>query len=291
MSTSSAPVAEPSPIPSPAEAMERLVRLAAGNPDIIMKPTLKSETWKAAVATDKGQIRADNQDYGLTFCVADRCVVVIGDGVGGQPEGGRASYLAVTAAAGQLMHYLGRHPQDEDLPALVHQAMLSAASALTQEGANTGRGGLRTTLIIVVATPTAVFFSHIGDGGGAVVRADGSVEQFVAPQTMPGTQNVLSACLGPITEGAPLSGRLPWRPGDFLMAGTDGVFSYVDQRFIPDIAAALKTYQGDVEAVAATAVRNLAEAMDGPFVCCEDNLTLALVMHTAPAGDNSHVAH
>lgn len=276
----SPPVTEDSPIPAAEVVLADLVSLAAGNADLSMKPSLVVPGWRMGVATTKGQVRLDNQDYGLAFGVGNWCVAVIGDGVGGAPDGASASYQAVRAACSHLMYYLGQNPPEPEIPDIVNQAMMSASHALTQEAINLGRHGLRTTLIVVVATPSHYYFSHIGDGGGVVVRQDGSVDEFLVPQKVPGTRNMLAASLGPTIQGMPRSGCVAVLSGDLLMAGSDGVFDHVDDCFIPDMVAAVNAFKGDVKRVAETAVKNLAEAQDDDGILCDDNMTLALLLRT-----------
>lgn len=271
-------------VPEPEVELQRL-RERLSSPDQTQTlHSLPADSRDVTLATHKGNVRKSNEDYGLCFAVTDCRILIVADGCGGIPHGGRAAYLATRAAADTVARAIGTQAsaKDLDLETIADAAMREAAVSLAQEGERLGvvkcSDGLRTTLIVVIADRERYAYAYIGDGGGVILRDSGNAEPFLKPQKASGSAaNVLAASLGPAVEGKWNKGTLQQRAGDLLLCGTDGVFDFVDGSFPEDVGRALARFDGDLQRVADSVVRELAEARDKQGWLCSDNLTLGLI--------------
>lgn len=230
-------------VPGPREQMDTMIEAAAKLKRYRVRLRHPEGPWTMGLATTRGNVRPENQDYGLCFQLDDdHEVLVIADGCGGVPFGQRAAYVAVVAAAVSVVQAYGSGPllfapHVEDAAA---QAIIDAAHRLAVEGDKLNvsdlRGGLRTTLIVLIGSRREIGYAYIGDGGGYVVRASGAVESFLMPQkASPLALNVLAASLGPSIEGEFVAGTIKRMPGDLVAAGTDGIFDRVGPEFPKDV--------------------------------------------------------
>jgi len=81
-----------------------------------------------------------------------------------------------------------------------------------------------------------------------------------------------------VVVGLPVFGSTPRRPGDLLLAGTDGVFDYVPASSPKDVMRAVINAEGHLDLVLEQVLTELADARDSGGYICEDNLTLGLMM-------------
>jgi serine/threonine protein phosphatase PrpC len=244
------------------------------------KPSIPDGPWNLGLATRKGHVRSENQDYVLGFTMAGRQMLIVADGCGGLPNGQRAAYLAAVTAAESLILDCGAARQDLGLREAAARAVRSAWLRLATEGdklnVSETQGGLRTTLVVVVGGSTEYGFAYIGDGGGEVLRASGQLDRFLVPQKA-GAPNILACSLGPGLEGEPVTGSVTREPGDLLLVGSDGVFDRVDGSFARDLLRAAIQHGGDLQMVAARALDELADTQDEAGYICDDNLTIGLM--------------
>ncbi|MBN1515999.1 protein phosphatase 2C domain-containing protein [Candidatus Sumerlaeota bacterium] len=278
---------EPPPPPSPDEQMQMMIESASKTSRFRIKPRLPAKSWEIGLATSKGNVKAENQDYGLCFQIDRYNVLIIADGCGGVPHGRRASYLAAMSAANSIIRAYGmsrrRAPHAEDAAA---EAISDAAHQLMMEGEKLNitslRGGLRTTLIVVIRNQHEVGYAYIGDGGGYIVKASGEVRRFLEPQKADAfTVNVLAASLGPKMEGEPVTGSVKCETSDLLVAGTDGVFDRVPPTFPKDVLRGCIQRNGDFQKTAEHIVMELAAYKDNIGYICDDNLTLGIMGYGA----------
>jgi serine/threonine protein phosphatase PrpC len=221
----------------------------------------------------------------LAFEIAGCQVVLVADGVSGEPFAGPAAYLAIQSAAWSVIKQLGaarlwqrRDPTD----VVASQALQAAANALNRIAAACRCvAGLRTTLIVVVAARKTYGYAYIGDGQGCILRATGAVEQFLIPQRAAADAPcVIAACLGPTQLGSPVTGTLPRQPGDLLIVGTDGAFSEaveLGQDYPKRLLRAAIHFHGDLQRTVSHVLQELSASQDKFGFLFDDNLTLALV--------------
>ena len=283
--------ARPGPrrVQSPTEQMQVIISSANEARHIRVKPERPSSPWQLGLATHKGNVRAENQDFGLCFRIDGRDVLIVADGCGGVPHGQRAAYLAVISAAVSLVRVYGMAPRWHPPTAkeAAAKAIKDAAHRLAVEGDKLNitdvRGGLRTTLIVVIGDKREIGYAYIGDGGGYIIRPTGEVHRFLDPQKADDlAMNVLAASLGPMMEGEPVSGIWKRTPGDFLIVGTDGVFDRVESTFSKDVLRGCIKYKGDLQKTAEHILDDLASFQDGAGYVCDDNLTLGIMGDGTP---------
>jgi serine/threonine protein phosphatase PrpC len=269
---------------SPREHMEAIIQSAAEFELIRAKPRHPRGAWSLALATAKGNVRSENQDYGLCFQIGNCDVLILADGCGGIPRGQRAAHLATISAAVEVVRLLGMSPRrhSPDAERVAANAMRAAEHRLAVEGDKLNftdiRDGLRTTLIVVVGNRQEIGFSYVGDGGGCVLRSNGRLERFLVPQkASQSALNVLAASLGPRMEGDPVTGRLVRTPGDFVVVGTDGIFDRVGTEFIEEVLAGCKYHSGDLQKAAEQILEELSSFQDSAGYVCDDNLTIGIM--------------
>jgi len=163
----------PLPLPTPLEQVQAIIDSANKFRHIRVKPMLSSGSWEVGLAIVKGKVRSENQDYGLHFKTDGHDVLIVADGCGGIPHGQRAAYLAAVGAAVSVVRAYGMAPRwyTPHVQDVAARAIMDAAHRLAVEGDKLNvteiRGGLRTTLIVVIGNKREVGYAYIGDGGGA----------------------------------------------------------------------------------------------------------------------------
>jgi serine/threonine protein phosphatase PrpC len=271
--------------PAPDQALARLLGAAQLNKSLRLQPLRAAPApWNLGWGTIKGPVRSRNEDYVLAFESGENRIIVLADGVGGEPFGGRASSMACQIAARHALLKLGASWRGtEPNPEVV------ALCALLQAEEGLGRiasacrcpTGFKTTLIVVVATPAAYGFAHVGDGRGCVLRETGSLEHFVLAQRGENDgPHVISACLGPNLLGSPRHGLLPRASGDLLVVGSDGVFSECVQWEV-DLALNLRQAalqcRGHLQLTVDLTLSELSQARDEHGYLFDDNLSLVIL--------------
>lgn len=270
-------------VPEPFHQMEHILKVSQRARWLRVKPALPCSPWHIGAVCHKGHVRSENQDYALAFVIGGREILVVADGCGGIPNGGRAAHLAAVAAARSIINAYGKSVPWYacDPHAVAAQALQDASLRLAREGARlrlvNPQDGLRTTLVVVVAQSADVGFAYCGDGGACIVRTSGAVEHFLNPQKAgPDQPNVLAASLGPQMQGEPMLGTIRRNPGDLLLVGTDGVFDRVELSFPKDVLRAAIQFGGDLDKTAKLIVEELTSSQDEAGYICDDNATLAI---------------
>ncbi len=268
---------------SPSQTMDQIIAVASGDRSIRIKPHIPTDLWSLGLASIKGNVRSENQDFGLCFRIGERDVMIIADGCGGIPHGRRAAYVAAVAAASWIIRAYGTWRRWNLNPRAVSiNAIYNAARCLSIEGRRMNivkiPDGLRTTLIVAVSTEASIEYAYIGDGGGYLIRTKGDVQKFLQPQKAgESMSNVLAASLGPVVEGKPQMGKLVRSPGDLVIVGTDGVFDRTELNFPMDVLRGCIARAGFLGAAAQAIVEELAQFKDNEGYICDDNLTLGLM--------------
>lgn len=247
-----------------------------------IKPKTPIGTWNVALSSITGNTRKENQDHGIAFEIEGNQVLIAADGCGGLPYGKEAANIAVNTAVHSLTNSCNANKSETaQIPeALACKALENAAKQLVLKGKKLNitdiKGGLRTTLIVVVVTNKEIGYCYIGDGGGYILRQSGEIIKFLEPQKG-AAANILAASLGPVMEGQPCSGTLPRFPGDFLVMGSDGVFDYVGNNFIPNVLRMAIECKGDLQKVVDQVLNELVNAQDDKGYLCDDNLTFGIM--------------
>lgn len=271
-------------IPTPEQVLQALSDFAHGSPLVSNTPVIPKWSWSLGYSTQTGNVRKENQDYVTCFRVENCDVLICADGLGGLPKGQQASYLAVFEAAKSIVQQLGSKHSWRPVPLekALKRALSQAHHILSAHGDKLRitdiNGGLRTTIIVVLARDTEVHYGYIGDGALDILRTSGRLESLMTPQKHGQLLNVLSASLGPQRQGDAVVGNVDRAPGDLLIISTDGIADRVNApAFARDIMRAAIRNNGDLHAVAQQVVNELANSKDDHGYICDDNLTLALL--------------
>jgi serine/threonine protein phosphatase PrpC len=270
-------------IPAPADQAAMIIREAHRFRHFRVKPQAAEGAWTLGLATAQGNVRSENQDYGLCFRIRGRDILLVADGMGGVPHGRKAAHAVVVSAAVSVIRAFGTAPAwyAPSVKDVAARAIMDAAHRLAVDGDKMNIAaipdGLRTTLIVVIASRREVGYAYIGDGGGVVLSASGDIRRFLRPQKANDVANVLAASLGPVMEGEPVVGVMPRQAGDFVVVGTDGVFDRVADDFAKDVLRGAIENEGNVQATAEQVINELAAFKDSAGYVCDDNLTLGIM--------------
>ena len=243
--------------------------------------------WGLGLASVLGPVRSENQDHAIAWDQGQFRVIVVGDGMGGLPRGKEAATTATRRAARHLAEHIADGSMLHRPLEIITECFNTAGGALKIATGITGNTtGLRTTLIVVVLTPQALFWGYIGDGGLWVYRQDGTIDNILTGHKDPDAPNVLFASLGPTVQGYPETGSTARCPGDVIFVGSDGVFDRIPDpgEFSASVVdAARNHFDGDLQRTVDEVVHQLSEAKDADGnSICDDNLTLVVA---APDND------
>ncbi len=254
---------------------------------------VKALRWKVAAASDRGRVRARNEDfyayytpgdprraeeYGSLFCVAD--------GVGGHTAGEVASAEAANVL---LQEYYFAPPRRRPPDRLRAAFSRVAVHVFTLGDAHADFHNMQTTLTALLLRGGRYWIAHVGDAKCYQVRA-GSARQLTRDHSLaaqmrglgllraedvgrhPG-RHVLVRSVGadPLVRPDMVAGVL--QPGDVYALVTDGMMDYLSAEELGGLMAGADLEMGVQEAV------DLANTRGGG-----DNLTVLAVRVDAGAG-------
>ena len=262
---------------------------------------------------DKGKVRESNQDnflivdirksvdvkhsslssdtLGNRFGTAGGSLFAVADGVGGGPEGDRASEGAITALLGYVTEAVGcfntySPSKEHELFEKLEQTVRGVHERLLAEHEGKRGQAPATTLTMILLIWPRAYLIHVGDSR-AYVRRGQTVQQLTRDQTF-GEYMVnigawteeqasrakpaatLSSAIGG-TELTPVVGLIDLEPGDRLMLCTDGITKHVDEERLAQILGE----QGSAESISR---KLLSEALDAGGT---DNIAVITVMSKA----------
>jgi serine/threonine protein phosphatase PrpC len=258
--------------------------------------------------TDRGKVRPSNQDNFLIveinksvnvrhcslapeaiagrFGSAGGHLFVVADGVGGGPEGERASEDAITA----LLKYVGETvgcfnasstSKEHELFARLEQTVSEVHDSLVESSGPGGQGPATTLTMLLLIWPRA-YLVHVGDSR-AYVKRDGKVQQLTSDQTFgeymvtlgawteeQAAQSRPGATLTSAVGGSqlqPVVGLIDLEAGNSLLLCTDGLTKHVpDER--------LASVLGESKSAEETCKVLMADAMEGGGT---DNISVIVV--------------
>ena len=234
--------------------------------------------------TDRGLVRAENQDAFACRELAGHAVCVVCDGMGG-PAGGR---LASEIAARVYMEELAARLQTEMSPRALLEASAQAAGRANREirraaASRAGYDNMGTTLVAAVSYPGGAAVTNVGDSRAYYIGPDGVVQITrdhsvvqelvdrgdLTPQEarVHPNRNIITRALGP-DDPLLCDGFLrPMDPGSWLLLCSDGLVGTVSDR---EMGAAVREADGGEAALQ----RLLALALDRG---APDNVTVVLM--------------
>lgn len=211
---------------------------------------------RAALRTDVGKVRSENQDFGtLTSEQEERRsqpggrLLVVADGMGGHRGGEIASRIAVRTV---VAFYTAN--SDENRSDALARAFREANKTIIEESvADSTLFGMGTTCTALAIHRGLAYVAHVGDSRAYQVR-DGNIVQVTHDHSIVGEmvrsgiltdedarnhpkRNVITKSLGAQDEIATdLPEALPLVPGDSFVLCSDGLTAYATDA---DIAAAV----------------------------------------------------
>lgn len=198
-------------------------------------------TVKSFGATDCGLVRSKNEDNFLID--DDRRVYAVADGLGGVPNGDKASLLAVQMAR----DYYDEAVIRGDL--FLREMFEQINRSVYQEGhVHSPDLGMATTLTLAQISGNMLAIGHVGDSGVYLYRA-GTVRGLTEEHTLKAAvgksmseedrenipealSHTLTRCIGQQLNVEVDQLNLPLQPNDRILLCTDGIIKYVDADFL-----------------------------------------------------------
>ena len=228
---------------------------------------------RAALRTDVGLVRSENQDFG-TYTTPDEerrghpggRLLIVADGMGGHRGGATASRLAAETVKTQ---YLGS--DTTDIPTALKDSLSRANSKIFQEAqSNPDLRGMGTTTSVLAVREGLGWLAHVGDSRIYRVRED-KIEQLTDDHSLVATmvregllttaeaethprRNVLQRSMG-VAEDVEidLRGPIELRQGDTFILCSDGLHGVVKEEELKEVS------QLSIEAAAEEFVRRALE--------------------------------
>lgn len=218
----------------------------------------------AYALTDPGRVRGANED--CVYASADEGLLIVADGMGGHAGGGAASAIAVRTIAEILRGALPDRPNTLSAyaPYLLRNAVRQADEAIRERAAaDPALAGMGTTVIAALCRPEGFALAHVGDSRAYLLQAD-RFQQITRDHSLVGRmveagaiskeearrhdlRNVITRCLGGLSNSEPDLLMLPWSSGDVLMLCTDGLTTMLEDA---EMETVLRSSAGDFPACA-----------------------------------------
>ncbi|MBP6874635.1 MAG: Stp1/IreP family PP2C-type Ser/Thr phosphatase [Candidatus Eisenbacteria bacterium] len=247
------------------------------------------DTLRFAVRSERGRVRAQNQDWAHAEAASERArhphgrLFLVADGIGGHAAGEVASRLAVESIL--EAYYSNPLPAKEDPAPLLALAFETANAAILREArAHPEFRGMGTTCTAALVREDGLWVAHVGDSRGYLFRA-GRLSQItvdhnvvaqllregrVTPEEAEthNMRHMLTRALGiALHERADVSpAPLELRAGDRLLLCSDGLSGVVPEKRI-QAALGERTVEETVRSLV-----DEANELGGP-----DNITVVLV--------------
>lgn len=211
---------------------------------------------RAALRTDTGLVRSENQDFGTyTSPQEERAshpggrLLIVADGMGGHRGGATASRLAGETVKAQYLD-----SETEDIPTALRDSLARANARIYAEAqANPELRGMGTTTSVLAVRGDHGWLAHVGDSRIYLVR-DGVIEQLTDDHSLVATmmreglltpqeaevhprRNVLQRSMG-VAEDVDIDVRGPidLREGDTFILCSDGLHGVVKEPELLEIA-------------------------------------------------------
>ncbi len=213
--------------------------------------------------TAVGNVREHNEDH--AYVDSDHRYFVVADGMGGQDGGEVASAMAVAvvrnaldAAADVMSTITGTPTQAERgwMRSLLERAVRAANDAVVARGhRDRAHHGMGTTLDVVVILGDQAFVAHVGDSRTYLIR-DNAALQLTSDHTVAQAmvdigvltreeaarspmRSVLCNAVGGGTPDIAIDHvHIQLRPGDRVLACTDGLYDYFDEQELALVTSA-----------------------------------------------------
>lgn len=180
--------------------------------------------------TDKGCVRANNEDYLGYFDTLNGHVFVVCDGVGGLPCGERASQTVVNSVKFFFSNFYYKDP---------YQALSDALDYAQDRIADEVRNdrtcqGMATTVVLALVRYNTVYYAHMGDSRLYFLH---NKELIRLTQDDSVVKNELTKAMGLMPPCRPNICTKPVNPDekDLIMLCTDGLYNMISEKEIQSI--------------------------------------------------------
>ena len=215
---------------------------------------MKTITWHAAGLTDKGLVRAHNED---NFSISsDTRVFVVADGMGGTKNGALASKLAVAELEDYRQTKGLDLSQAESMKEFLVESIARANKRVIQEQEVT-KAQMGTTIVAAVQSDDGILhIAHVGDSRAYLVRegetniltSDHSVvmEMFKSGQLTKSQvkespfRHLITRCLGHEREVECDYMAVDVQKGDWIILASDGLSAVIDEQQLAEIVPLAK---------------------------------------------------
>lgn len=212
---------------------------------------------RAALRTDVGLVRSENQDFGTCTTAQEESeshpggrLLIVADGMGGHRGGATASRLAAETVKAQ---FLGS--ETTDIPTALRESLVRANARIFAEAqSNPELRGMGTTTSVLAVRGEQGWLAHVGDSRIYLVR-NGQIQQLTEDHSLVATmvreglltsaeaethprRNVLQRSMG-VAEDVEVDLRGPFdlQAGDTFILCSDGLHGLVKEPELKEIAA------------------------------------------------------
>lgn len=212
---------------------------------------------RAALRSDVGLVRSENQDFGTYTTHAEEResspggrLLIVADGMGGHRGGATASRLAAETVKAQ---YLGSDV--DDIPTALRESLSRANARIYSEAqSNPELRGMGTTTSVLAVKDGLGWLAHVGDSRIYMVR-DGQIRQLTEDHSLVATmvregllttaeaethprRNVLQRSMG-VAEDVEIDirGPIELQHGDVFILCSDGLHGVVKENELQEVAA------------------------------------------------------
>jgi PPM family protein phosphatase len=221
-----------------------------------IQPPDRRFVLRAALRSDVGLVRSENQDFGMCTSPEEEResapggrLLIVADGMGGHRGGATASRLAAETVKAQ---YLGS--DNADIPTVLRESLSRANARIYSEAqSNPDLRGMGTTTSVLAVKNHHGWLAHVGDSRIYLVR-DGEIRQLTDDHSLVATmvregllttaeaethprRNVLQRSMG-VAEDVEIDVRGPieLREGDIFILCSDGLHGVVKEDEIREVA-------------------------------------------------------
>lgn len=215
---------------------------------------LQSMIYEFTALTDRGRVRANNED--AVAVDAETQIAILADGMGGYNAGEVASGMATTFIRTEMSRWLaqaGDSPQSTDVRRALEICVENANHAILGASlANPQYAGMGTTLVVGVFCDARLILGHIGDSRCYRLR-DGALRQItrdhswlqeqldaglITPQqaALSSSRNLVTRALGVEPSVAMELNEFEVAPNDLFLLCSDGLTDMVSDEMVADMA-------------------------------------------------------
>lgn len=207
----------------------------------MMLSTQKTLAVSSFGASDRGCVREKNEDNFLVD--DDRQIYSVADGLGGVPNGEKASLLAVQMIGDYMDDAVMRGDLFlKDMFTQINESVYNEGHRLNPDL------GMATTLTTAQIVGDTLAIAHVGDSGIYLYRS-GTIRMLTEEHTLKASvcknmtqeecdnvpealAHTLTRCVGHRHNVEVDLTNLPLQPGDRILLATDGVIKYMEEEFI-----------------------------------------------------------